>query len=348
MVPFLERKGVVTVIAASDKIREKPADMDNVRIRCLGKKLLGYKLLPFPIKLIPIFLWNLKMVLVLLRSRFDIVWCAGDFLGFLGVYLVSKIRKYRVIFEAIDILSKCHEEQHSGILLKLDRILEKFVVKKADLVLAVSMNPFEFYRVYNTKIELAPYFVDTKLLGSTSRTKTPDSKLIGLVGPFESSNMRAKYCLQFVYSNIENFDSRLRFVAIGRFDRAVQHDRIRFTGYVDSEKDYAEILSRLDALLVVENYSTTGPLTKILECMSCSVPVFATPNAVIGLSWVEPGKDIFVIKEDEMVSKINEKIFDDELMTEIGNNARKVITSYYSKEANEDKYLEILQLVMHP
>jgi len=346
MVPLLNRMCTVTVIAASNESQNKLAGMDNVHIICLGKWLNRYRLLPLPVKPIPILIWNLKLALVLLRNRFDVVWCSGDFLGFLGVYLTSKVRKYRVIFEAYDIVSKWLEKQHSDMLLKLDRSLEKFVVKHADFVLAISKNPHDYYQVYNAKIDLAPYCLDTTLFKPAARTKTPDSRLIGLIGPFAPDYIRTEYCLRFLRSRINDFDNKLRFVAIGRCDRAIKHDRIRYTGYLASEKDYAEQLSHLDAVLVVENISTWGPLTKVLESMSCSVPVFATPKAVTGLSRFNPGRDIFVFEENEMVNKINELIFNDELMAEIGNNARKVIKRYYSKKANEERVLRILQLVM--
>lgn len=349
LVDILKKRGFsISVITSSDNNHDKLAGMDGVHIISLGMKLLTYKSLPFPVKFIPILLWNLKLTLTLLKNKFDVVYCSHEWLGFLPVYLVSKIRKYKVGFDADSIFSKNHEAiGHSGMLLKLDQSLEKFVMKHSDFIITDCNSTLEFYQVFNSRIDVVPLFVDTMLFRATTKPKTPDTKIIGLIGPFDVGReyVRQRTSLEFLYSRLKDFDSRVSFVVIGHCDNRIVHNRVKYTGYLDSVHDYASQLSHLDALLVPERISTTGPLTKLIEPMSCSLPVFTTPEAMLGLEWAKPGRDIFVFEENELVDNINKLIFDDAMMTEIGKNARDVVERYYSKMVNEDKLVRIMESV---
>ena len=67
---------------------------------------------------------------------------------------------------------------------------------------------------------------------------------------------------------------------------------------------------------------------------------------MVGLYWVESNKDILVFEENELLNKVNELIFDDTLMLQIGRNARNVVEQYYSRKANEEKLKEIIEAVV--
>ena len=319
------------------------ANVRLINIQYVGMRLLMSRSLPIPVKLIPIVLWNLRLALVLLRTRFHIVYLVNDWFGFLSAYLVSKVKGYDTIFEAHAIYSaESKELGHSGLRLKLERALERFVVSHSDFVIALSQNTFEFYQQFTSRIGLVPVFVDTQLFTAGKRPERTERKLIGLIGPFDAGSVRQRSSLEFVYARIGEFDSRIDFVVIGRCDDRVENRRIRYAGYLDSLGDYVGELSRLDAVLLAEGAATFGPLNKIIEAMSCSVPVFTTPKGMVGLSWVEPGRHILVFEEAELVDKVNELIFDAERMREIGRNARNVVEQYYSKKANAQKLISIL------
>lgn len=99
-------------------------------------------------------------------------------------------------------------------------------------------------------------------------------------------------------------------------------------------------------MLIAEGIATFGPLNKIIEAMSCSVPVFTTPKGAVGLYGVEPNKHILVFEEAELVDKVNDLVFHGERMREIGRNARSVVEEYYSKKVNEEKLVNILESVV--
>jgi len=314
------------------------------KIRGVRAALMRSKL--FPVKIFPIVVWNLKLFSFLLKNNFDLVYCANDWFGFLSIYLAAKICKYRVIFEAHCIYSEESKEMgNAGILLKLQQTWERFVIKYSDHVIALALNILKFYQPYNNRVSLIPVFIEDTLFTRASKPskKGVELRLVGLIGPFHT--VFKKSHLDFLYTNLDRFDKRIKFVVIGDCRNRIENKRVEYTGYLESIQDYIKWLCCLDAVLIPEKVASMGPLNKIIEPMACEVPVFTTPKGMVGLYWVEPGKDVLVFEEDRLIDKVNELIFDDELMRIVGENARKVIEQYYSKRANEEKLLRILETV---
>lgn len=291
-------------------------------------------------------LWNLKLIPAVIKNKFDVVYCSNDWFGFLTYYLLSKIYKYKIIFEAHGVLSEEGKERgFSKIRVKLNQIHEKFVIKHADHVIAVAGFIYKFYKKYNKKIDLIPLFTDEDVLKKNEELINykvkKSSKLVGFIGSFDT--LHNEPALDFLYENLNHFDRRINFVIIGKCDNKIENKRIIYTGYLDSIQDYVDQLSCLDAVLVYKGVAP-GPYTKILESMSCSLPVFTMPKAVVGFEHVEHGMDILILEDDgELVDSINELIFDNKVMREIGRNARITVEKYYSKKVNEKKLINIIE-----
>jgi len=346
VVRILSTKYEVMVINCSGGNQEKLRDMDDatiITVSGIGQRLLWTKS-PL-IKALSVTLWNLRLLFTLLRTRPAIVYCANDWFGFPGVYLASRILKCKIIYEAQSIyFEESKELGHSGIGLRLRQALESFLIRHSHHIIALSQNTYEFYSAYNHNIDLIPVFVDDEIFKKRiSKPAIGDTKLVGLIGPFDSAFN--EYFLDYVDNNIERFDRRIRFLAIGRCGRMVRSDRIAYTGYLNSVADYIGHLSCLDAVLIPSRVATSGPLNKIIETMSCSLPVFTTPKGIVGLYSIEPGRDILVFDEKDLVERVNELIFDDRFMADIGRNAREAIERYYSKSVNENKLMGILESV---
>ena len=297
-------------------------------------------------------LWNLKLIPIIIKNKFDCIYCSGDFLGFMTYYLLSKIYSYKIIFEAHGIKSVEYKEGHPDGLInrfkfRMFQILEKFVVKHADYIIALSPDIYEFYKRYNKNIDLIPVFVDEDRFRMSEKAKDKrydkkGEKLIGLIGPFEFGNINM-YFLDFLYNNLNKFNEKIKFVIIGKCDYKIKNERIIYTDYLDDIQDYVNQLATLDAVLIPSKLPSFGPLNKILEPMSCSVPVFTTPIGVIGLDNIENGNSIFIFEEDELIGKINEMIFHEKLMEKVGNNARITVEKYYGKKVNETKLVKIME-----
>lgn len=291
-------------------------------------------------------IWVLGLLRVMLKNRFDVVLCSNDWFGFSVLHLLSALRKRRVVFEAHGILSVEYRNLgRSKIVVTFAQLLERYVVKHASAVVALSQDIFDFYRNYNHNIELVPVFLDTERYKPDVQKRQElrqnyrvSGKLIGLIGPF---NLKFnEYFLTFLYENISRFDSRIKFMIIGNCDYRIENERIVYTGYVE---DYIDHLACLDCVLVPSKIPTTGPLNKVLEPMSLGLPVFTTPAGLVGLDYVTPGKDIMVFEEKDLVNKIHDLIFDEEFIAEIGKNSRQVVEVYYSKEVYGKKLRAVFE-----
>jgi len=291
--------------------------------------------------------WNLRLIPVLLRNKFDCIYCSNDWRGFVTYYLFSKVCKYKIIFEAHGIMSQEFSEVGAmGIRPIIGRFLERLAIKRADFVVAVSENTFEYYKKYNKNIALIRVFVDEAVF-KVNREKLQERvgrsnfKQVGLIGPFDIA--ANKYFLEFLYNNLDKFSDRIRFVAIGRCNDRIKSEKVMYTSYLGSIQDYVNQLSCVDAILIPSKIATTGPLNKILESMSCSLPVFTTPKGMVGLYHFQPGKDILVFDENMLVNKVNELLFDEELMKRVSENARNVIERHYSRKVTGKKLREALK-----
>lgn len=300
--------------------------------------------------------WTVGLLSVCLKSKFDIVCCSNDWLGFPACYLASKIKRYKLLYDAGAILSEgVREHGRAKFFIILAKILERFIAKHCDMVIAASENTFSFYRKYNRNIKLITNPIDTEhfKFDENSRKKwrryygiPEDKKIIGLIGPFSYGGLdrphpRNSLFLEFLYRNLSDFNENTLFMVIGECPALlkIRTPRVIYTDYVE---DLVGHLSCLDAVLVPTTFTTTGPFYKILEPMSVSLPVFTTPQGTVGLYYVEGGRDIFVFEKAELTENVNRLIYNERLLRRVGNNARQVIEKYYSKNLSEAKMLEIL------
>ena len=299
-------------------------------------------------------LWPLKLIPILLKNKFDYIYCVGDWTSFIVYYIFSKIRKYKIIYEATGFIAEevrirkkaeISELVETKLPLKFYQIMEELVIKYSDYIITEAEYLLEFFKKYNEKISIIPLFVDEDIFKKHEELNNykieKDIKTVGLIGPFDTPLNKAY--LDFLCANFDRFSDKINFKLIGVCSDKIEKERITYTGYLESIQDYAEQLCSLDAAVIVHKPLNLGPYTKIVECMACSVPVFTTPAGIMGHDHVKPGRDILVFEEEELVDKVNELIFDDELMNKVGKYARVVVEKYYSKSANERKLADILE-----
>ncbi len=352
VVKVLYKKHQPTVITASDHNELKLEGITNnpsvriIAVRGITKYLGRWG--SIIIKLLFGMLWELKLTMILLTNKFDVVYCVHDIYGFPGAYAISKIKKYRIIFEAHEIFSeKTRLQRNSGMRLKIDGLLARFAARHSDAIIALSKDIQEYFEMYSQRTYLVPDFFDDSLFEVIPKPENKPLKTIGLIGPFDDTP-RKQAPLEFLYTNIDRFDSKIKFVIIGRCIRKIDNPRITYTGYLPSRRDYIDLLSRLDAVMVLDRIATFGLLNRIVEPMSCSIPVFTTPVNMTGFHNVEPGKDILVFEENNLPEEINKLIPDEELMTTIGKHGKDAIVKYYSQEINEKKLIKIIESTAIP
>jgi glycosyltransferase involved in cell wall biosynthesis len=307
-------------------------------------------------------LYNFQLIPVVLKNRFDLVWCSNDFWGFFTYFALAKLRTRKVVLEAHGVISREREERYPDpslidkVSIKILKWRERFAVKYADCVIALSQDIFRCYREFNKHIVIVQNFIDENQFKpqKSSRELISDdkeSKNVGLIGPFiqeydtNRNYLVSSSILDFVYQNIHKFDARINFIVIGQCDYKIANDRISYTGYLNDFQDYVDQLTRLDAVLVPAKFSSFGALTKVLEPMACSVPVFTTPAGLVSFDHVTPGEDMLVFEETELVEKVNKYLFDVDLMGRVGKNARHTIEKYYSTTVNSKKLIAAIERV---
>jgi glycosyltransferase involved in cell wall biosynthesis len=297
-------------------------------------------------------LWNFKLVPVILKNKFDAVYCSNDYFGYLTFFLFSKLGHTKLVFEPHGILSLEKEARSKTIfdelVARVFRRFEKFVIGHADHVVALSTAIYNYYKRFNLKISLIPVFLDESSFkaagGIANRSREEDHRrTVGLVGPFNRMSLNLP-ALDFLYQNIDAFDRRIQFVIIGDCDERLANERFTYTGYL-ADEDYVDQLKRLDAVLVPAKIATYGQLNKILEPMACSLTVFTTRTGALGLDHITHGVDIFIFDEAELAQKVNSLIFDPDLLRSVGERARNTIEQYYSKAINEKKLACVIAAV---
>lgn len=289
-------------------------------------------------------IWNIKLISIIIGNKFDCVYCIGDLFGFITYYLFSKIYKYNVIFDATGVYSHIKK---SMIKRWLYKILEKFVIEKSDYVTCISKYVYNYYIRYNKNMSVLPIFTNCNSINYEITKKyfeRKDIRVLGMIGPFDSSSNT--FYQQFLEKRLKELDKKIIIKMIGTYTNKIKSNKVLYTGYIKSFKKYIYELASLDAVLIPHKPDDPGPYTKIIESMLCGLTVFTTPKGTFGLDHLNAGKNILVFMEDEIVSKINELIFNDELMKSIGENAKMTIKKHYSLQKNETRLLRILNEVL--
>lgn len=311
-------------------------------------ELLGYNRFQ-RIPVIRFFSYLLSLASTLIRQRFDYVYGCNDLYSFPMLKIIQGLFKYKIVYEAHGIQSvEFRNRKIPVIIVWLVKRYERWVTANSDYVIALSKDILAFHEGCNKNIEVITNFVDTnryridkeKRREIRQRYGIADNVVLGVIGPFYEVHNR--HSLDFLRENINRFDPRIKFMVIGRCDKKIESNRLIYTGYVE---DYIDHLASLDGVVIPHSIALSGPKTKIVEAMASGLPVFVTPAAFAGLNYATPGKDLFVVDEAELVDKIHESIFNSELIRQVGENARRTVELFYSKDINAQKFARIFKRI---
>ena len=285
---------------------------------------------------------NFLFLRSLLSSHFDVVYAEG--LYFLpSLFLAARLVGTRFIFEAHALAHK-ERAQVSSIIPFLLLVIEALIGRSAAAIVALSGETQRFFARVNKRTLFVPVFVDTSVYKNGRHDFTESQrKTVGLVGPFKGLFNKGQ--IEFVMKNLERFDRRISFALIGELDMQLDSEKVRKTGFLQEERDYASTLVEMDALMVPVQVGTFGPKNKMIEAMACGVPVFTTPAGVIGLDFARPGENIFVCEEEKLVDTINKMLFAKDRMAEVSSNARKMVEDHYSLEVCGRSITNIIEMV---
>ena len=271
-----------------------------------------------------------KLIRKVLSGDWDYVYVFNQDYIVMIVYLIKKFKKYKLVNDAL----LTWKVQGEG---NFRAFMEKVAGNCSDYVLNVS----ELGHAFFPKSIIIPTFVDTDKfkMDMAKREKIrkdygiSEDIVVGLIGSF--NNDYNGQSLEYLYQNIDKFDSRIKFLIIGSVDNRIVNPKIIYTGYV---ADYVGYLSALDALMVYRKVRTDGAINRMVEVMSMGIPAFANTITSKSMDYAADGVDFFV--SDDLPQKINEVMLKG---TQAGVNAQHLAEEYYSAKKYKKVLLEALK-----
>lgn len=267
----------------------------------------------------------------------DIVQIEQQSSGGLLIPFIRKVLKRRVVIDCHDVFQALRIKHTSILRRMLETFLEKLAYKNADLLLTVS----QFEKNYlislgfrKHTIEVIPNGVDTKSFKKSTeqnearrRFGLSGCQVVVFVGNLEYLPNRE--AIQLLSSEIapKVFEviKDVKFLVVGRLKNTMELPRLTFTGFVDKINDILNVSDVAVAPLL----QGSGTRLKILEYLSCAVPVVTTSIGVEGLN-VTNGVNVMIEDDvDRFSMRIIELLRDENLRKTVGNAGRKLVVSEY-------------------
>jgi glycosyltransferase involved in cell wall biosynthesis len=321
-------------------------------------KLFGFRYLssiyyskkkPLLVLLIPF--WTFTLLMQIARTDWDYVYCHNQPYIVILIHLLRTLlfKQYKIFYDAI---LTWRYLPKSNVYKKFRGAVEQLAGICADFIIVFSESSKNFFD--NKKTLLIPTFVDTNVFKPQGKEKKLKVRsiygmddtdiIIGVIGPFYASDFDYNVpTLEFLQKNIRKFDKRIKFMVIGKCDRdfIVKCENIVYTGFVEN---YVDHLSALDGVLVIRKKPTDGAINRIVQAMAMGLPVFTNPIAAKTMDYATPNIDFFVFKEEELLNKINEIMFNKHIIERVSKNARKIVEKYYSDRIYKQKLRCIFKL----
>jgi len=291
--------------------------------------------------------WFIDYLYTIFTGRFDYIYCSNNRFGFLIFKSLKFLFRYKLIYEAHSLIAEEFKYLNKpAITVKGNQMLERFIARNADFVVALSRKTHTFFSESNTNVALIPVFIDTSLFAFDKEKRKSirekyglgDNYVAGLIGPFNI--VFNKHYLTFLQKYISDFADNLRFLVIGKCNERSDNPRIVYTGYVE---DYAGVLAALDCVLVPADFPTGGPRNKVLEAMSVGLPVYTTPSGAANIEYAQSEDGLIVLDEKDIVSTLN-TVSGNPQDNDRRKRTRLVIEKHYSCQSNEKELLKVFEI----
>jgi polysaccharide biosynthesis protein PslH len=278
-------------------------------------------------------------------------------------YFLLRMAEYRVpseIVEVIDLIDSMQLNLSSR--LKVEKPITKFFVREElrrmtsyelDVVsrfknaILVSQRDAEYFQKSGKEIDVIPLGIDIDLF----RPQPPNvNSVVRLIFAGHMSYSPNIYAVQWFIENcwlkVQDSCPNTQFIIAGADAPAEivnlgDRSHIMVTGRVDS---MADTLSQSD-IAVVPMQSGSGMQFKILEAMSCGLPVITTSFGLGTIKAVPDQQIVVADTADDFISRVVELVRDAHKRVEIGRNARIFIEENHSWHHAAAKIRSIYQAV---
>ncbi len=303
-------------------------------------------------------LWLPQLFMACVGRTFDVILCSGDYYGFFICYVLSKVKGQTIVYDAggVNWTNLESISQRDTLKALTARTIEKLIGMHADAVLTATRQTERFYSQLNSRTFLIPNSLRFEdFVASTEKRKywrdfygiSPNENLVGCIGPFGLYNGKPHNMnwpnLKFIQDNLDKISESTHLMAVGACPQDLRKwsNRIIYSGYV---QDYVGHLSALDAVIQPAIIPTSGTFFKMLTSMALSLPIFTTPNGIVGLDMVADGENLLVFPLGKLLEGLAEAFSDKERLVRIGKKAREYVEKHHNETINRKILLAALHL----
>jgi glycosyltransferase involved in cell wall biosynthesis len=234
----------------------------------------------------------------------NVVQLEQQFAGGFVIPVVKKMQHKILSIDCHDVFQAIRVRHTKGFRRILETFIEIFAYEHSDLILTVSEKEKTLVKASGfpeSKIKIVPNGVDVKFFRRKSNTRRIREryringfKVVVFVGNMEylPNQEAVRVINDEIAPRVMKSIPGVRFLVVGRTPKDMVLPNVVLTGVVS---DVAEILSVAD-IAIAPLFHGSGTRLKILEYLSCGLPVVATSVAVEGLE-VDSGRN-FVVEND--------------------------------------------------
>jgi glycosyltransferase involved in cell wall biosynthesis len=316
-------------------------------------KLLGVS------KMNALFFYDLLFILRLrhIISGSNIIQVEGASSSALLTFFIKKIFNKPIVVDSHDVFQALRIKHLNTLRKFIETFLETVAYRQASLILVVSEKEKQVLmksRICSKKIVVIANGVDTKtfsplLKSAKSRTNNSARRSYSVVFVGNMEYLPNQEAANLIVSKIApKVTAKIRdvnFLIIGRTPPKLLTNmpHVTFTGTV---KTIADFLATSD-IAIAPLLQGSGTRLKILEYLSCGLPVVSTSIGAEGLD-VEDGINILIEDDmDKFADKIIDLLMDKKLRRKLGMAARKLVVKKYDWQSIGKRLDEVYQLVIH-
>lgn len=304
-----------------------------------------------------------SLVKCIQSENIKVVWFGYGNISFGLIRLIrKKIPDVLIICDTDSVWSRfiLREMPHTNMMRKifilirglLKRYEEKLLVKKSDVLTAVSEIDAEFYRslttqkqkihIFSNGLDLADYNMSSS---ANLELKSPSLIISGSYGHKHSAmDSATSWFLENVFPDLLKALPELHLYIVGRNSdlnfSASKSNNISVTGMVDSVVPY---LSNATVAVVPLKFES-GTRFKILEAAVCKTPVVSTALGAEGIDIVDGHHLLIADDAKEFVSSILRLLNDRLLRHKVANTASNFIKQNYDLDALR---MEVKKIIQH-
>lgn len=251
---------------------------------------------------------------------------------------VSKILRKPLVVDCHDAFQALRVS-HTGVVRKfLETFLEKLAYKFASVIVAVSEREKTLlidYGIDQRKIKVVPNGVNTKLfrpMGNMVRDESSENNSFSVIFVGNMEYLPNREAVRLIATRIApkvlEKIGNVKFLIVGRGSDTLKISNecgLVFMGVVDNLADFLLASDVAIAPLI----HGSGTRLKVLEYFSCGLPVVSTSVGVEGLD-VTDGLNVFIENDvDKFAQRIVELLKNKSTATNLGDNAREIVTQNY-------------------